>query len=112
MHTCAWPSFARLVIVCAGNFGILLLSLLMGTGTGMHIYLCTGAWIGVVLFAPHERKSLAFSVILPTVLFFGYLVFDHHMGGWNPQPPQATRNIALYNVIGFQVVQVIAMLYF
>ena len=108
----AWPSLSRMVIVVAGNTGILLNCILMGKETDMHIYFCTGAWMGLVLFAPHEKKSLAFSVAMPTLMLIGFLSFDYVVGGWNPQPPDKTKDIGLYNLVAFQVVQVIAVLYF
>lgn len=112
LHQERWPNLSRLVIVTAGNVGILLDCILMGVDTSMHIYFCTGIWMGMVLFGPHERKSLAYSVALPVLMLAGFLTFDHAVGGWSPLPAGKAKAMGLYNLIAFQVVQVIAVLHF
>jgi signal transduction histidine kinase/CheY-like chemotaxis protein/HPt (histidine-containing phosphotransfer) domain-containing protein len=103
---------SRILYTLDVNLGLLALTLAMGTGSGIHLFLLPSAWLVLILFDWEERKSM----IAGTALAFAVLVAMEGMGPehglFYPLGAREERLLHFFVVITAQAAQIMLVLYF
>lgn len=101
LRSAAHVNHSKLVFITIANLLILSFSLIQGTLSEMHFYYVPSMALPFLMFPPNHRKSLIYSVTLPSLLLLVDVIikFKQSLLGWTATPDTIVSFMGMLNTL-------------
>jgi hypothetical protein len=98
------PMASRLMLCCAGTLNTVFCAWLLGTATGVELFLIPCIALAALLFRPHERLAMACAALPPALAFF--------LDGYYGQPLVAYTGVQAHAILRLNAASVGTLMFF